>query len=148
MGKNKKNKKAKATRASKNKKAFDDIIGDPYALGEPIDGQYSVLKSRSSVIISDAESSSHSPVNQARPNLMDFACDVEAAVRDGLEVFSETNMEEVLKMQRFYFDNTYLFGSGVIFNMQERNRLEQIIGNILLQRGISPVQKYFTTIKR
>ena len=107
-----------------------------------------MLKSRSSLAIADSEQKSKSPVNQARPNPIDFGCDVEAAVEDGLKVFIDREKTYTLSDIKEVFDNTYLLGTGDIFSQQERAKLEQDIGQILVSRGISPVSKYFTTIKQ
>jgi hypothetical protein len=141
-------KKKGITRAAKNKRAFDDVLGDPFAYPEQIDGHYMMLKSRSSLAIADSEQKSKSPVNQARPNPIDFGCDVEAAVEDGLKVFIDREKTYTLSDIKEVFDNTYLLGTGDIFSQQERAKLEQDIGQILVSRGISPVSKYFTTIKQ
>jgi hypothetical protein len=141
-------KKKGITRAAKNKKAFDDVIGDPFAYPEQLDGHYLMLKSRSSVMIADVSPKSKGPVNGARPNPIDFACDVESAVTDGLEVFYKRTKTYTFSDLKEIFDNTYLLGSGEIFNQKERAALEQDIGQILVDRGISPVAKYFTVIKQ
>lgn len=139
----------KAERAARNKRAFDEIIGDPYAYPEPIQGHYAMLKCRSSMAIGQSESKTASPVNQARPNAVDFFCDVEAAIRDGLEVFNREDLapSPIAKLLDI-FDNTYILESGVIFVQVDRAKLEQLIGNILVARHISPAAKYFTTIKK
>lgn len=124
------------------------MIGDPFAYPEQIDGHYMMLKSRSSVMIGEPEQRTKSPVNQARPNPIDFSVDVEAAVEDGLVIYVNREKTYTLSDMKELFDNTYLLGTGDIFTQEERAKLEQDIGSILSSRGISPVQKYFTTIKQ
>lgn len=141
-------KKKGPTRAAKNKQAFDDVVGDPYAYKEPIDGHYMMLKSRSSIMVAESEQKTKSASNQARPNPIDFFCDVESCVEDGLTVFVKREKTYTLSDIKEVFDNTYLLGTGDIFNQQERAKIEQDIGQILVARGISPVAKYFTSIKQ
>lgn len=136
------------TKAAKNKRAFDDVVGDPYGFPEPIDGHYMILKCRSSLAVGETEQQSKSPVNNARPNPIDFFCDVESAVEDGLKLFINREGKYTLEMIKELFDNTYLLGTGDILEQPERAKLEQDIGSILVQRSISPVAKYFTTIKQ
>lgn len=147
MGKQKRDRRAE--RAARNKKSFDDVIGDPFSKPEPIEGHYTMLKSRSSLAIAEPERKAASPQNPARPNAVDFFCDVEAAVRDGLEIFSRTWREE-LRQCEFIFETTYFTEDQHYyqFTQKERAELEQIIGNILVARSISPVSKYFTTIRQ
>ena len=128
---------------ARNKIAFDSIIGDPFAHPEPIEGHYATLKGRSSIIVTEKEQQgSPSPVNQARPTAIDFIIDVDSVLSDSIEVFKQGSMEKLL--------NTYIVEDKnlPIFNQKERNKLEQIIGNILIQRKIYPVSKYFTAIKK
>lgn len=157
MGKKKRS--SAEERAAKNKRAFDEVIGDPYAYPEPIEGHYSMLRCRSSLAIGEPVRKTPSPVNQARPTALDFFCDVENAVVDGLEVFQrntqyivleylDVTFDYVVKVLKAQFDRTYFLETEIKFNQKERSELEQIIGEILVGRGISPVPKYFTTIKQ
>lgn len=142
----------KSERYMYNKAAFDEICGDPYAIPEPISGHYAELKSRSSISIMDSiEERSPSPVNQAKPNHVDFFCDVEAAIQDGLETYAreylfQPNVNDIFNT----FLNTYVYEAGKewCFSQKERADVEQIIGQIFRNRGIFPVSKYFTTIKQ
>jgi hypothetical protein len=141
----KKNKKAEL--AAKYKAAFDEVLGDPYAHPEPIEGHYSLLKSRSSLSVAEPQRDSPSPVNQARPNQLDFFCDVDSAVDDGLAVFQKHH-PEFGKALNVLFLGTYWFETGPMFNQKERAELEQYIGRILVARKISPVSRYFTVTKQ
>ena len=147
MGKKKRS--SAEERAAKNKRAFDEVIGDPYAYPEPSEGHYSMLRCRSSLAIGEPVRKTPSPVNQARPTALDFFCDVENAVADGLEVFAKT-WREGFDQVEFIFQTTYMTEDSNYyhFTQTERAQLEQIIGEILVGRGISPVPKYFTTIKQ
>lgn len=132
-----------AEKAARFKRAFDEIIGDPYAKPDPIEGHYSMLKSRSSLAIAEPERKAKTPVNEARPSAIDFFIDVEAAVLDGLEVwwFGSKDAKRI-------FCNTYFYETGEILTQKERAEVEQAIGQILVYRGISPAAKYFTAIRQ
>ena len=144
----KKKKVQKVTKEAKNKRSFDEVIGDPYGWPEPIDGQYEMLKGRSSISIADPQGDVSCPVNRARPTTVDFVIDIESAVDDGLTAYAQENPEAGIGTLKYLFDNTYFLGSGQIFNQQERSKIEQIIGGILRERHISPVTKYFTIVKQ
>lgn len=133
----------RSERWHRNKIAFDSIIGDPFSKPEPIEGRYAALKSRSSVIVVNNEpQSSPSPVNQARPSVTDFLIDVDAAIQDGMSTMHETAF-------RIFLD-TYITEdeSAVRFNQKERSKVEQLIGNILVERKIYPASRYFTAIRK
>ena len=120
-----------------NKLAFDDVIGDPFAWPEPVIGQYRKLKSRSSVMAVNNSQEGRGTDNPARPNVVDFFCDVEHAV------ISVLSPEELQK-----FVDTYISESTeTAFTPLERSRIEQRIGKVLRQRKLSPVSKYFTVIR-
>lgn len=135
----------KAERVARNKKAFDDVIGDPYAKPEPIEGHYALLRNRSSLSIAEPERQAPSPQNPARPNALDFFCDVESAVADGLDVWNSKCISFQNKFNNTYFVEDPSYPS---FDQKERAGIEQCIGNILVARSISPVAKYFTTIRQ
>ncbi len=143
----KKNKKVEL--AARYKAAFDEIVGDPYALDEPRSGMYEELKKKSAITIVEPgkAGASPSPVNKARPNHLDFFCDVESAVTDGLAAYQK-KVDRTFDELLFIFDNTYWIESGVIFTQKERAELEQIIGRILSARKISPASKYFISIRK
>lgn len=145
MPQKKKNKKAEL--AARYKNAFDEIIGDPFGHPEPIEGHYSLLKSRSGIFTVESERDSPSPVNQARPNQLDFFCDVDSAIDDGLAVFQKHH-PDFGKALNVLFLGTYWFETGPMFNQKERAELEQMIGRILVARKISPVSRYFTVTKQ
>ena len=140
-------KKNKAELAARYKNGFDEIIGDPFGHPEPIEGHYSLLKSRSGIFTVVPERDSPSPVNQARPNQLDFFCDVDSAIDDGLAVFQKHH-PDFGKALNVLFLGTYWFETGPMFNQKERAELEQMIGRILVARKISPVSRYFTVTKQ
>jgi hypothetical protein len=133
---------------SKNKSAFTEVMGDPYAKPDPIEGQYSYLKNRSSISVASKEEAPSVSINEARPSVVDFFCDVEAAIIDGMLIFARSWREpdECL----FVFHTTYITEDDNYykFDQGERNKIEQIIGRIFRERDMSPVRKYFSAIRR
>lgn len=120
-----------------NKTAFDDVMGDPFAYPEPFAGQYQKLKSRSSIMaVQNDLDVGKATLNPARPNAVDFFCDVEHAIESVL------SPEEVVK-----FVATYIFEVDSILTPQERSKLEQRVGRVFRQRRLSPVARYFTAIR-
>jgi hypothetical protein len=140
----------KAERAARYKRAFDEVIGDPYAYPEPIEGHYSMLKRKSTISVVNPEPKSKAPVNKAKPTAIDFFIDVDKAILEGLEVFNQHDLAPVNDANKLIevFNNTYFAESGTIFVQTDRANLEQIIGCIFVARHISPTTRYFTTIKR
>jgi hypothetical protein len=133
--------RARATeRFQKNKRAFDEIIGDPFAHPEPIYGQYHLLKRRSS--ISAAKNNfdeGRTTGNKARPSIVDFFCDVERTIENAI---SEKNI--LIK-----FADTYINEStDTAFTAKERSEIEQVVGKAFREHGISPVTIYFTAIRQ
>jgi hypothetical protein len=126
---------------AKYKKAFDEIIGDPFA-PEPIDGVYNTLHSSSSISsIEGSFGEAEGTIDTSKPTVLDFFCDVDNAL--------SACIHDSLTMDKFVW--TYVF--GVTDNPTHtlpkglRNQLEQQIGKLLLMRGISPVKRYFTVTK-
>jgi len=144
--KEKRNKQAE--RAAKYKAAFDEVIGDPYGYPDPLEGYYLTLRSGSPVKIggTDVTPTSSSPINGGKPNAVDFFCDVEAAIKDGLDVWE---WRENLDQKLFNFQTTYFTEDPKYykFTQKERVALEQHIGRLFVARKISPVPRYFTIIK-
>ena len=132
----------------KNKRAFDEIIGDPYSKPEPTQGQYSALKSRSSVPVANITGSIGESKNAARPGPVDFFCDVEAGVKDGLATYAKGDGRE--NIYENVFINTYIVEDATkpVFEQKLRSQIEQTIGKIFIERSISPSSKYFTTIRK
>jgi hypothetical protein len=130
----------KEERVHRNKKSFDEILGDPYAL-ELLQGQFELLKNST-----DAKNGQLQKGKGARPNIVDFFIDVEHAVIDGLKKY--TGQEEIPKDIEQLFYNTYVLETEPIFTQQERAKVEQAIGSIFRKRSISPIGRYFTVIKQ
>lgn len=124
-------------RYAQNKAAFVEVIGDPYAIPEPIEGEYYRLKRRTQVNVFQIDDGGSATPRAAQPNKMDFFCDVENAVTEVI------NNQIVLDM----FWCTYLDDEPLL-NQQQRNDLEQRIGKKFAARRISPVKEYFKTIRR
>lgn len=121
-----------------NKLAFEDVLGDPFAIPEPIDGHYNTLRSRSSIKVARNNfDEGQATANPARPNVIDFSCDVDRVIT------------EVIKGKKVLqsFLNTYMFGE-LELNSAERTVYEQRMGRLFIERRISPVARYFTTIRR
>lgn len=124
-------------RYAQNKAAFNDVIGDPYAKPDPIEGQYYRLKRRSTMRVANIDDVGHATGNAARPNAMDFFCDVERCVN---QVITNKHV-----LENFWI--TYLEDDPLL-NQHERNELEQKIGKKFAAHRISPVARYFVTIRR
>lgn len=123
-----------------NKIAFDDVIGDPTAIPEPIDGNYNTVRRRSSIKVAKNDfDESHGTANPARPNVIDFVCDVDNVVS---AVISNEDL-----LQRFY--NVFVYGDDPKeLSQKERTMLEQRMGRLFRKRKISPVTRYFTAIRK
>ena len=141
-------KSKQSERWARNKSAFDEIIGDPYSLPDPINGHYAELKQRSSIKIAELNDSSSGTANPARPNHLDFFVDVESAITDGLDVYAKEYSFDGDVYETFL--NTYVFelSKEFCFTQKERADVEQLIGHIFITRGIYPAAKYFTTIRK
>lgn len=141
MNQNQRRAEKRRQKESEYKKAFDDVIGDPYALGEPLEGNYITLKCRSSVPNTDYEKESSATPNQARPSILDFAIDVEKSVSLGL-----SNLNVLSEV----FWKVYVEGyhEDKLLTQGQRTQLESKIGRIFLEQGISPVRNYFKVIRQ
>jgi hypothetical protein len=127
-------------RHADNKKAFVDVLGDPFA-PEPIEGHYNLLKRRSSIgAMKTNFDEGQATDNPARPNALDFFCDVERVVK---EVIQDRNILNK-------FETIYMIGEieKPELSQAERNRLEQRLGKLFKAYRISPVSKYFISIRR
>lgn len=129
---------AQNLRFVRNKDAFDEIFGDPFAKPDPLQGRYQALKARSSIPIVSVHSDEGKVTrNNAQPSSIDFFCDAEKVISIALP--------DAGHFQRFI--ETYLHETGVAFIPEERTALEQRIGKLLLAYGISPISRYFTSIR-
>lgn len=122
-----------------NKIAFEDVVGDPFAKPEPVDGQYFLLARRSTINVMDNNFDlGKGTRNAAQPSVVDFYCDVDRALIDSLsthelELFRDTYVTEV---------------RDDAFTPKERMQIEQKLGKLFRQRKLSPVSKYFKTIRQ
>jgi hypothetical protein len=121
---------------SLNKAAFDEVIGDPYAI-EPFDGGYLRFKRQTQIKLQQINDLGHGTINPARPLINDFFCDVENIVK---EVLTDPEFRN-----RFW--KTYLYEVPML-NAAERNRVEQRLGKKFWLRGLIPVKNYFIAIRR
>lgn len=132
-------------RAAVNKKAFDDVIGDPFSNDEALEGHYGIMRHRS-ILSATRNNFGETPatINAARPNAIDFCCDVEKVI---IKVLGDD--PKLLKL----FIECYVTGTAediaaTPLTQVERSYLEQRLGRMFLANGISPVIRYFTTIRR
>lgn len=123
---------------SANKRAFDDVIGDPFAKPEPIQGQYQILKSRGLIAAMKTNfDEGKATRNPATPRLMDFFCDVENVIARNLD--SE---------QQAKFTEAYLYEDEDALTTAERSDIEQKLGRLFRARKISPVSRYFRAVRQ
>jgi len=76
-------------------------------------------------------------LNSATPNAIDFQCDVMKAVED--EIKDKNLLIKVI--------GTYILFEDLL-SQQDRTKIEQRLGKIFIARSLSPISKYFTTIKK
>jgi hypothetical protein len=123
-----------------NRGAFQEIFGDPFAK-EPVLGHYQETKKSSSTLVA-AKLNFDQGVgtnNPARPSITDFFCDVERVASIAL-----TDEAAISK-----FTDTYINESTTTaYTTEERHKLEQFIGRLLIAYGISPVSRYFRTVRK
>jgi hypothetical protein len=144
-----KRKVSKEVLAARNKNAFDQVIGDPFAYPDPINGHYMRLKSVTSIRVQNLENESSGTGNAARPSVLDFFIDVENAICDGLEAWNHDYIAPgPINVLVALFYNTYFYECDMQFAPTDRPSIEQHIGRILIARKISPPSTYFTTIRK
>lgn len=131
-----------------NKEAFDNVIGDPYALEEVV-GHYVTLNTRSSIKVVGDLGVGKATGNPATPSAIDFFVDVEKAIYLGLIRFASGKREQVKRLWATFM-NTYvvLDEAKDSFSANERKEVEQLIGQLFMDRRIHPVSLYFRTIRR
>lgn len=120
-----------------NKQAFNDVFGDPFAKPESLSGQYQLLKGRGYVAAMQYTDESKATRNTARPTLMDFFCDVENVLTRNLS-----------KEEHAKFIECFLYEVGGVLTDKERSDIEQRLGRLFRARKISPVSRYFKTIRQ
>jgi hypothetical protein len=140
---------SKQERFRLNKSAFDEIIGDPYAYPEPVQGHYTTVITSSKIRPVCNWGEGRSAPNLARPSPLDFCCDVENIVQLGLVRFMRGDKAEAAKLLKVFI-NTYIIEDDKqeSFSATERREIEQIIGRILLDRHVAPIRKYFLTVRK
>lgn len=121
------------------KQAFAEVFGDPYAEPEQRVGQYQTYKGRGLIqAMKNNFDEGKATRNPASPIAMDFFCDVDRVVSDTL---TEDERERFIDVYIEESDEHSL-------NKQQRTDIEQRIGRVLREKGVSPVRKYFTTVRR
>ena len=131
-------------RATVNREAFDEIMGDPLGADE-IDGYYNTMRHRS--ILSATRSNfgeGAATINAARPNAIDFVVDVEAVI---MKVLGDDPKLLHNFIQSYIMGTTETLQKSLL-TQTERGYLEQRLGRLFLAHGISPVIRYFTTVRR
>lgn len=127
-------------RNAAHKDAFVEIFGDPFSRSETQQGHYQTVKSSSSgPSIRTDMVSGRTTSNPARPSAIDFLCDVEHIARIAL-----TAEEDVHRFTETYIHET----TTTAYTREERYQIEQNIGRLLRAYGISPVSRYFTSIRQ
>lgn len=119
--------------------AFADVLGDPFGKPEPIEGHYSSLKKRSSIRVATNDfDSGKATRNTAQPSMTDFFCDVERIITTTLD--KETAQKVI---------DTYIFEiTETALTTKERTAVEQKLGKAFRRNKLSPVSKYFQTIRQ
>ena len=131
-------------RAAVNKKAFDDVIGNPFSK-EDTEGHYNRLRHRS--ILSATRSAfgeGEATIHPAKPTAVDFCVDVERVINNLLGDDPEL-LREFIKVYITGLEEDIVNSN---LTQQERSYLEQRMGRIFLVQGLSPVTKYFAVIER
>lgn len=131
-------------RAAVNKQAFNDILGNPFGK-EDVEGHYNRLKHRS--ILSATKSAFDEgkvTIHPAKPNAIDYCCDVERVIERVLGD-DPALMREFIKV---YITGSETDIANSNLTQQERSYIEQKMGRLFLAHGISPATKYFSVIKR
>lgn len=120
------------------KQAFVDVFGDPYTQPEPMVGHYQTYKSRGLVqAMKNNFDEGKATRNPASPNVVDFYCDVERILETTLSAD---------ELDKFWL--AYIEEDLTALSDNERHSIELRIGRKLRERGISPVRRYFTSIRR
>lgn len=122
-----------------NRRAFEDIFGNPNSFPEPILGAYQTLKGRGLIAAMKTNfDEGKATRNAATPTLMDFFCDVDNIVTRNL------TPDEVKK-----FLKTYIYeDTKGTFTDQERQSIEQKLGRLFRARKISPTSRYFRATRK
>jgi hypothetical protein len=124
-----------------NKNAFDDVIGDPFAVPEPVQGNLDRMKKRSSILVANNDfDSGHATRNTAQPSHTDFFCDVDHMI----SLAFDGDKKEIARFEATYITED----SETLYTPKERQVLEQTLGKLFRRNGISPVSKYFLTIRQ
>jgi hypothetical protein len=130
-------------RRNRNRTAFVEVLGDPGEEKrniEPVDGWYQTFKTRGTIAAMrnnfDQSATSRNP---AAPSVLDFFCDVESSIKAAL------TDEELLNK----FWKTFVTGESTSewLDPQLKDRLQQKIGRLFVKRRISPVHRYFISIR-
>lgn len=125
-------------RVQKNRKAFIDVIGNPFDNADIEPGCYQRLKHRSLLSSKPNVGEGVGTVYPNRPNPVDFCVDVENVI------------EAVFEDDPGLFDKfirVYIRQEDEVITLAEQHYIEQTLGRKFLARGLSPSGKYFTVIQ-
>jgi hypothetical protein len=125
---------------SLNRNAFVDVIGDPFAIPEPVQGNRDRLIKRSSIMVATNDfDSGHATRNAAQPSQTDFICDIDRIIDIGFN-------SDTIQIAKFYA--TYITEEADdLFTAKERQVIEQTLGKLFRKHSLSPVSKYFQTVR-
>jgi hypothetical protein len=123
---------------AKNRNAFVDVFGDPFAQPEVIEGQYQNLKSRGLRSMLGNVGEGKPSGNMANPSPVDFFCDVDKIVTNAL-----CDEEYRRFMETYIYENK---AAGL--SATECTAIEQRLGKLFRNYGISPVVRYFMAFRK
>jgi hypothetical protein len=127
--------------SNKNRRAFEEILGNPFT--DAPQGIYQTLKFSSSISsVEGTYGEGEGTACSEKPSIVDFRCDVDLIIR-------EVVPDDILRV-KFYI--TYVMEQITsdlsITDKKVRNSLEQKMGKLFRTRGLSPVKRYFTVTRR
>lgn len=125
-------------RIQKHRKAFEDVIGNPFDDADIEQGCYQRLKHRSLLSSKPNTGEGIGTVYPNRPNPVDFCIDVENVIEEVFEG-DPTLFGKFIK--------AYIRQEESTITLAEQHYIEQTLGRKFLARGLSPSGKYFTVIQ-
>jgi hypothetical protein len=134
-------------RNARNRRAFEEVFGDPF-FDPSFQGQYQGLQSSAASLRGTAlEPLTGGSVNPSKPNLIDYFCDVENITTIALTNSHQTEAEREKALADF--TETYIHETTTTaYTPEQRSNLELRIGSLLLAYGISPITRYFRTVRK
>jgi hypothetical protein len=131
-----KNRRNKNSRFARNKAAFEDVLGNPFMKPESRQGHYQLFKTKSIIKAMVYSDETNATKNNCQPSVLDFFCDVDNVVSRAMKTKTRLDL----------FIRTYITDEDAsLFTPEEREGIEQQIGETLLELKISPITGYFQT---